>query len=527
MFVTRVGTGAWLRVGLVVATFLLVATPAAIAVGAPLPPGGTFLDDDGSPFESSIEAISAAGLTTGCGPHVFCPARPVTRAQAAAFLVRALGEAGSLGPYRARFPDVAPDAWYRPYVERLAELGVVAGYPEGDYRPLRPVSRAEFAAILVRALPELAGYDVATTEFTDVPADAWYRPAVDRLHSLGIVRGCRTEPAAFCPGDSLRRDHLAVLLARALQLPLVAPPSRYEPLNGLPARDAFAVWRRVMAVKIDNARGARPQSGLQQADAVIETLVEGGLTRLIALFHQSDSTYLGPVRSGRPTDTGLLLPLQATLAVSGGQPWILSQMAAAGVPLLREAEVKPPALFRFSGRVAPYNVYSSTEALRAEANARHYPDQPPPDLFVWAPFSVTGSRPASFVAMSWSDPIQVSWSWDGSRYRRALNGIEQTWVDRAGGSGRISADTVVVLFAPVYEATPPNGSTGSSVPALATVGSGRALVFARGTVVEGTWSRDSWREMLRLSHPDGSVLTVPPGIPWVSVFPADRTVSWK
>ena len=63
-------------------------------------------------------------------------------------------------------------------------------------------------------------------------------------------------------------------------------------INGLPADDDL-VDRRVVAVKIDNHPKARPQSGLQSADAVYEILVEGGLTRFIALFHQSDDTYVG------------------------------------------------------------------------------------------------------------------------------------------------------------------------------------------------------------------------------------------
>ncbi len=57
-----------------------------------LPPGGTFVDDDGNPHEGAIEAIAAAGITTGCLPDLFCPAAPVTRAEMAAFLVRALGQ---------------------------------------------------------------------------------------------------------------------------------------------------------------------------------------------------------------------------------------------------------------------------------------------------------------------------------------------------------------------------------------------------------------------------------------------------
>src|SRR5680860_1000202 len=92
-------------------------------------------------------------------------------------------------------------------------------------------------------------------------------------------------------------------------------------INGLNAeRDLYE--RRVVAVKIDNHPAARPQSGLQEADAVYEVLVEGGLTRFIAMFHQSDSEYVGPNRSGRPTDSGLMAPLGGPFQISGAQSWV-------------------------------------------------------------------------------------------------------------------------------------------------------------------------------------------------------------
>ena len=353
------------------------------------------------------------------------------------------------------------------------------------------------------------------------------RPYVERIYSLGITVGCKQDPLRYCPGDPVRRDHMAVFLTRAFGLTPRIAPARYEPLNGLPSVDPYKTARRVIALKIDNARGARPQSGINEADAVMETLVEGGLTRWIALFHQSDSSYAGPIRSGRPTDAGLLLPLGATMVASGGQPWILDLIGAAGVPILRERDVVAPALRRISSRAAPHNLYADTMALRAEADASGYQDVPPPDLFAWAPFARPDAPRASTISFSWSDPINVTWTWDGRVYGSSLNGTPQTWVDASGQTGRIVADTVVAIIAPVYEAPPPEGINGSPVPALNTVGSGRALVFTNGHVLDGSWSRSSLSEPFELSYPDGSVLTVPPGVPWINAFPADRPINWR
>jgi len=79
---------------------------------------------------------------------------------------------------------------------------------------------------------------------------------------------------------------------------------------------------RVIGVKIDNHWNARPQSGINKADAVFEIPVEANLTRFIAVFHDSDADYLGPMRSGRPTDPTVLAPLNATFIISGAQPWV-------------------------------------------------------------------------------------------------------------------------------------------------------------------------------------------------------------
>ena len=86
---------------------------------------------------------------------------------------------------------------------------------------------------------------------------------------------------------------------------------RMSPLTGMEISPEL--WlkrpRRVLAFKIDNNINARPQSGLQEADAVFELLVEGGMTRFLALFLDKTSSYLGPIRSARPvSNTHLTLP---------------------------------------------------------------------------------------------------------------------------------------------------------------------------------------------------------------------------
>jgi hypothetical protein len=116
----------------------------------------TFSDDDATPYEQDVERIFVAGITKGCNPPLndrFCPDDPVTRGQMAAFLVRALGlPSGTPGV----FTDVAGSV-FELHIEALAEAGITRGCnpPTNDrFCPNAPVSRAEMAAFLSRALSE-------------------------------------------------------------------------------------------------------------------------------------------------------------------------------------------------------------------------------------------------------------------------------------------------------------------------------------------------------------------------------------
>jgi len=295
-----------------------------------------------------------------------------------------------------------------------------------------------------------------------------------------------------------------------------------SPLDGLPVEDSSLAERRVLAVKIDNHWDARPQSGIDEADAVYELLVEAGLTRFLALFHQNDSAYLGPMRSGRPTDPTLLKPLGATFVISGAQDWVINRITSAGVSIIGEVR---PETFRISSRSAPHNLYVDTAALRERADTNGYSNEPPPALFAWEAWEDISTEEATSIRFDWSQGQQVRWDWTGDEYLRFVGGEPHETVTRDGDRSQIQTDTLVVLFAPRYTASP--SGAGSSVPAMDTVGSGRVLIFSEGRMRAGSWSRSSIEDPFALATADGEVLTVPPGRPWISVFPDNRSISWE
>ena len=214
------------------------------ASAASLPPGGTFTDDDGLYHERYIEALVEAELSDGCGGGRYCPDRPVTRAELATLLVRGFFGTANLPPYQGRFPDVAPSAWYAGYVEGAFQLGIIEGYGDSTFRPGSPVSRSEAAALIMRALGSEPGAPVAG-HFDDVSPRAWYAPAVERIYDMGITKGCFSNPLRFCPDGAVTRGEAATLLSRALKLEPIVPKPRPQPMSGVAVRPGESIQAAV------------------------------------------------------------------------------------------------------------------------------------------------------------------------------------------------------------------------------------------------------------------------------------------
>jgi hypothetical protein len=299
-------------------------------------------------------------------------------------------------------------------------------------------------------------------------------------------------------------------------------PLPTSPINGLPVEDADLLDRRLIAVKIDNHANARPQSGIDQANAIVEIPVEG-ITRFIALFHDTDATYLGPVRSGRPTDGKFLNPLGAVFAISGGQNWVLAGIRNEGVEIIGEV---PPAMFRVRSRFAPHNLYADTTALREMADDRGYADDPPPPIFEFGELPA-GSESVDEIEMNFGNGFVVAWAYDrpSGRYLRSFNGNEAEMINEEGETSPLAADTLVVMLATRFIEQAPAGAT--SVPAVDTVGEGQAYVFAGGRMVEGTWSRESSDDLIVFEDDQGDPLPVPPGYIWMSIVPKQNGIEFS
>lgn len=272
-----------------------------------------------------------------------------------------------------------------------------------------------------------------------------------------------------------------------------------SPFTGLKTEDGP---EQVLAVKIDNVDAARPQTGLDQADIVYAEQVEGGLSRLLAVFSSQLPDEVGPVRSGRESDLELLQQFgEPAFAYSGVQSRLLSLFEDA--ELFRVTpDTAPEAYERSDDRSAPYNLYADPEALLdAAPEASEAADIG--FRFGSAPASGgerTGEYDVSYPAASFS----FSWSEEDERWQVAMDGEE---------SG-LEAATVVVQQVTVRDSQYHDVNQNVS-PYTETTGSGTAVVLRDGKAYDAEWSRPDADSGTEFTTPDGEPMQFARGPVWV------------
>ncbi|HLP23219.1 MAG TPA: DUF3048 domain-containing protein [Microbacteriaceae bacterium] len=277
--------------------------------------------------------------------------------------------------------------------------------------------------------------------------------------------------------------------------------------GGLPTRPA-------LAAKVDNHEDARPQWALNQADLVFEELVEGGLTRYVAVWHSQLPEVIGPVRSIRPMDPDIISPLGGIVAYSGGQTRFVAMMQAAPVVNV-SADFNDEYYFRSDERDAPHNEMLNT----APVLAAHAELAPPAAQFLYgtpAHIASQGGSPASRLDIAFSSASQRAWEWDATslRWLRSQSDV----ADTVYGGERTSAVNVVVVRVRI-------DWTYSPVPRTVMVDSGDAIVATAGMVLSARWSKASATDPIVLTDASGAPLRLLPGRTWVELVPVDGSAS--
>jgi hypothetical protein len=298
--------------------------------------------------------------------------------------------------------------------------------------------------------------------------------------------------------------------------PTPTPAPVLWPLTGVVS--SGPVDRPALAVKIENSIDARPQTGLNAADMVWEQVVEGGITRYVAVFQSTVPAQIGPVRSVRPMDPAIAAPLHGLLAYSGGQQLFLNMVAQSGVQAL-SMDAGVPGFFRAGSRPAPHNVYANPQQLIDQADAAH--KAAPPAQFAFAP---PGQQPSTAVAGTLANVLSLTlsgighpqWTWspaDG-KFLRSEGSTPAVTAD----AGRIAATNVVVLRVNLVMLDAFDAA-GNRVPETVLTGSGEAVVASAGKAIPATWSKGAVGDVMSLVDSAGQPVRLAPGNTWIELVP--------
>jgi hypothetical protein len=344
----------------------------------------------------------------------------------------------------------------------------------------------------------------------------WLVPAVA---GAVVLAGCSS------PAPAHRHHHRRAKTVTTTSTTRPVAPTALCPLTGAPVPGGAGVPARpALAVKVDNYTAARPQSGLNHADIVYEEPVEGGITRYVAVFQCQEASLVGPVRSARNIDIGILgqfgHPLLAH--VGGIEPVIdnIDNSPLTNLDLGAHGTIEQhPA-----GRTAPYDTYSSTAAMWGL-----YPDDTTTPAPVFA-YSDTvpkgqGESPVATVAIPFSGTSNVVWKYDTDngaflRYYGTTPDLLAT------GTENMAANVVVQFVQVTYGPWVENATGGLEVQAdLYTGASGPALVFRGGTEIPANWSRATLAQATKFTTTTGQPISLQPGQTWVELVPNTVTVT--
>ena len=283
----------------------------------------------------------------------------------------------------------------------------------------------------------------------------------------------------------------------------------YNSLSGREGSDG-----PILAVKLDDTSLARPQIGLEEADVVYIEQVEGGLTRLAAIFSSSIPQRIGPIRSARISDIDILAQYgKVVFAFSGAQRAMLTIISNSNLWDYGAQRSSPVIYTRDETRRSPYDMVLRSDLLLEKVN-NDGRDVAVSKSVGWS----FGQAPQGGVAIE-----SVSLRWPASKYEASWSKAEQRWLLSNGGvanfatSGKQLGPTTFVIQNVEMSDSIFRGSDGSYTPLSETVGSGTGYILRDGRSFKANWSRPMAESGTSWTLADGSEIKFAPGSIWVAL----------
>jgi hypothetical protein len=275
---------------------------------------------------------------------------------------------------------------------------------------------------------------------------------------------------------------------------------------------------------IDDHPRARPQAGLTQASVVWHAPAEFGIPRYMAVFQEQMPGTIGPVRSAREYFVAWAGEWHSLLARVGGSPGARRLLREQGDGQLLfdgdEYQYKS-SYYRISQRVAPHNLYTNGERLRALAEAVGATDGPIEPVWQFGPDLAAGKRPrGGRIEVAYpANAVRYDYDARTNTYPRSVSG-GRPQID-AGRHKRVAPRNVVVMLVPF---APLNDGTSYQRLDARYIGSGTAWIATNGTTIKGTWRKASLAEPTLFFDAAGDPMTFTAGQTFIQVVPTGTRV---
>jgi len=365
-----------------------------------------------------------------------------------------------------------------------------------------------------------------------------------RLLATGLIlslAGCQASavtPASPSPSPSRTASPTATPTPSPSPTPTPEPTSTPTPtptpVTGIALLDGLAVdparaQRLPLAIMIDDNVVARPQHGFNAASIVYQAPADGGEDRYMLVFQEGDAAKIGPVRSGRPYFVKWAAEYRAAFGHYGGDAKTLQYIPTIHKKLIYNVDAlfgAAAAYKRDPARSKPHNAYTISDKFRSVAESlgapkaivtglgsRLFSDDLPADQ---RPSSGSINVPYNRGASTYT------YDHETNSYLRSIAG--KAHVDPLDGK-RVTARNVVVLF--MRQSVDPASEPGYRRPVLDQIGSGRAIVFRDGKVVEGKWVKTSDGDLTRFYDTAGKEISLVRGRTFIQVVATGTKVTWK
>lgn len=313
---------------------------------------------------------------------------------------------------------------------------------------------------------------------------------------------------------------VAPIVQKAVEKPVEPPkPTTVaSPLTGIEVKPELAQLP-VTGIMIENSPDARPQSGLKDAGIVYEAIAEGGITRFLTLFQESQPDYVGPVRSARPYYLEWLQGYDAAIAHVGGSPEALNLIKSAGIKDLDQF-YNSGAYHRITTRYAPHNVYTSLGSLIDLEKSKGYTTSKFQGFArkVDKPSATPGPTSIDLTLSGYLYNVHYDYNAATNSYKRSEGGKPHT--DEKSGT-QLEPKVVIALIIPY--AIKADGLHSD----YSTTGSGKAFVFQDGTITVGGWSKASSKDPLLIKDSTGAIFPLNAGQTWITVLGTEGSVAYK